>query len=348
MLADGLLMRCSDVALPWRASLGLLQMLSHAHLSSTTYWGPWGGTRFLTQASRLFQEPAMLRYSPGIKRTQTLSLLDSENSRTARFFLQVTAHGLGAARTFLTYFQKESLQRRLNRSPTTHARKISAETPSRLDAWVFDHVQTFLSQAKQNALSTSEMRSQRNLFFLHLLGLDTNGHAHRPNSMEYLDNVETVDKGIDIVSRRFEEFFGDNETAFVFTSDHGMNDCGMHGGASPDETKTLLIAWGAEVPTPYAKQEKETRGPEQKISDVSASSFAFERADVQQMDIPMLVSVFLGNDLPTSSLNDSTGLSTIDISSESCHTFAIRTGGSGSVENSTQITQVIFRSRIYR
>ena len=43
-----------------------------------------------------------------------------------------------------------------------------------------------------------KLREDGNIFFLHLLGCDTNGHVHKPHSAHYRDNINTVDEGVRI------------------------------------------------------------------------------------------------------------------------------------------------------
>ena len=59
-----------------------------------------------------------------------------------------------------------------------------------------------------------------------MLGLDTNGHAHRPHSKEYLDNIKVVDQGLEKIEALMNDFYGDDKTAFIVTADHGMSDRG--------------------------------------------------------------------------------------------------------------------------
>uniref|UniRef100_A0A7N6FAZ8 GPI ethanolamine phosphate transferase 1 n=1 Tax=Anabas testudineus TaxID=64144 RepID=A0A7N6FAZ8_ANATE len=119
---------------------------------------------------------------------------------------------------------------------------------SKLDTWVFTQVKSFFQSAKSNSSLKASLLEDKNIFFLHLLGIDTNGHAHRPMSQEYLDNIGLVDSGVAETVALIEDFFGyDGRTAYVFTSDHGMTNWGSHGAGHPSETLTPLVVWGAGV-----------------------------------------------------------------------------------------------------
>jgi len=73
------------------------------------------------------------------------------------------------------------------------------------------------------------MLQQDNLVvFLHLLGCDSNGHAHRPFSSIYLNNVKVVDHVAESVYNLVQDYFKDNLTSYVFTADHGMSDKGCN------------------------------------------------------------------------------------------------------------------------
>jgi phosphatidylinositol glycan class N len=51
-----------------------------------------------------------------------------------------------------------------------------------LDVWVLDQLKTLLRNATVDATLDSQLRSEKVVFFLHLLGLDTTGHSYRPHS----------------------------------------------------------------------------------------------------------------------------------------------------------------------
>uniref|UniRef100_A0A3B3ZVM6 GPI ethanolamine phosphate transferase 1 n=1 Tax=Periophthalmus magnuspinnatus TaxID=409849 RepID=A0A3B3ZVM6_9GOBI len=147
---------------------------------------------------------------------------------------------------------------------------------SRLDSWVF--AQSFFDSAKYNSSLNATLHEDKNVFFLHLLGLDTNGHAHRPMS-EYLNNIGLVDAGVSELVSMVEDFFGhDGKTAYVFTSDHGMTNW-SHGAGHPSETLTPLVVWGAGWNLEHVR-----------------------RVDVNQADIAPLMASLIGVNFPVNSV----------------------------------------------
>lgn len=162
-----------------------------------------------------------------------------------------------------------------------------------LDKWVFDRVKHFLADQSR----VRELKSQeRVIFFLHLLGMDTSGHTHKPHSIKYTENLKYVDRGIGEIARLFEEKFADGKTAFVFTSDHGMTNRGSHGSGQKHETETPLLAWGAGVN--YWKPASEDFLSK---SHVTVDDVQIPRYDVQQADIAVLMSTLIGIPCPTNS-----------------------------------------------
>lgn len=139
----------------------------------------------------------------------------------------------------------------------------------RLDSWVFDK---YIEWLREDAYKIKN--AERIILFLHLLGCDTTGHAVKPYSKEYIANMNYVDRKIKEVVQLTENFFGDNSTAYIFTSDHGMTDWGSHGSGSADETETPLIVWGAGINT-----------------------FNF-RQNIEQIDITPLISTLIGAPIP--------------------------------------------------
>jgi phosphatidylinositol glycan class N len=142
----------------------------------------------------------------------------------------------------------------------------AASDHAALDTWVFDRTIEVLDgnvteeEAAAGATVASERAAleggagdgppNRVVFLLHLLGLDSAGHAHRPGGegSVYAANVQAVDAGVRRMVGAFDARFGDDRgTAFIFTADHGMSSRGAHGDGDPGCTETPLVAWGAGV-----------------------------------------------------------------------------------------------------
>jgi len=171
--------------------------------------------------------------------------------------------------------------------------------PSKLDSWVFEKVENLFNQAEVDSNLERMLARDRIIFFLHLLGIDTNGHAHRPNSQEVIDNLKLVDKGVERITSLVNSYYNDDKTAYVFTSDHGMTDWGSHGAGLPDETMTPLICWGAGVKAPRSNTYAEFV-----YHDGLSEKWGldkYERIDVEQADIAALMAVLVGVPIPLNS-----------------------------------------------
>ncbi|EEH04529.1 phosphoethanolamine transferase class N [Histoplasma capsulatum G186AR] len=174
---------------------------------------------------------------------------------------------------------------------------------SQLDIWVFEKVKAMFAAAKEDPELDTRLRQDKIVFFLHLLGLDTAGHFYRPYSKEYLHNIKVVDQGVKEITELAEEFYGDNESAFVFTADHGMSDWGSHGDGHPDNTRTPLVVWGSGVAKPKIQRRGKAPGHEDGFSsDWGLDSV--QRHDVAQADVAALMAYLVGLDFPVNSVGE--------------------------------------------
>ncbi|PIK37633.1 GPI ethanolamine phosphate transferase 1 [Apostichopus japonicus] len=122
---------------------------------------------------------------------------------------------------------------------------------SKPDTWVFERVKEFFGNITDDNILSDKLHEENIVFFLYLLGLDTNGHAHKPFSKEYRDNIRLVDAGVEKMVELFEEFYDhDGKTSYLLTADHGMTDWGTHGAGHLDETMTPIVAWGSGIQKP--------------------------------------------------------------------------------------------------
>ncbi|XP_056631066.1 GPI ethanolamine phosphate transferase 1-like [Diorhabda sublineata] len=148
-----------------------------------------------------------------------------------------------------------------------------------LDTWVFQKVDKFLkTEIATCIINCKPYYAQGNIYFLHLLGIDTAGHGYKPHSREYKNNIKLVDSNVERISKLFNSIYKDNLTAFVFTADHGMTDWGSHGAGTNHETEVPLVAWGAGIRKNHL------------------------RRDVNQIDIAPLLSSLIGINIPINSL----------------------------------------------
>jgi GPI ethanolamine phosphate transferase 1 len=170
-----------------------------------------------------------------------------------------------------------------------------------LDIWVFDKVKELFAEARTNPELNAQLRDDKIVFFLHLLGLDTTGHGFRPYSKEYLHNIKVVDKGVQEITQLIDNFYNDGKTAYIFTADHGMSDWGSHGDGHPDNTRTPLVAWGSGVAHPKLTVDGQPSGHE----DGFSSDWGFDyvrRHDVDQADVAALMAYLVGLDFPVNSV----------------------------------------------
>ncbi|CAI5746448.1 unnamed protein product [Peronospora destructor] len=180
---------------------------------------------------------------------------------------------------------------------------------SESDSWVFRHFH--------------QLQDKQVVIFCHYLGIDSNGHAHRPNSNHYLNNIALVDELVEKTYRMVEEFYEyDERAAYVLTADHGMGLKGAHGDGDPANTRTPLVVWGAGVQGPIEvngtgkfdidlstqfrtqvraqlqAQEEQEKAAMKEWRDLGN----LVRKDVMPADVAPLISALLGQPYPRNSV----------------------------------------------
>ncbi|KAI0632733.1 Phosphatidylinositolglycan class N-domain-containing protein [Trametes polyzona] len=167
-----------------------------------------------------------------------------------------------------------------------------------LDVWVIENLRVLFQNATTDPQLDARLRGEKTVFFLHLLGLDTTGHSYRPHSIEYMVNIQFVDVIVKQTEELLRNFYGDEETAFVFTADHGMSRIGNHGDGDPDNTRTPLIVWGKGVRGPLPDTQPSSHDEYSKPWDLSH----LVRRDVEQADVSVLMSSLIGVNWPVNSV----------------------------------------------
>ncbi|CAH2055360.1 unnamed protein product [Thlaspi arvense] len=194
-----------------------------------------------------------------------------------------------------------------------HEYEDFATDASFLDEWSFDQFESLLNRSHGDPKLKELLHQDKLVVFLHLLGCDSNGHAHRPYSSIYLNNVKVVDKIAERVYHLLEDYYRDNRTSYIFTADHGMSDKGSHGDGHPTNTDTPLVAWGAGIKYPKpatgnSHSDSVTRFVDKHAHDMPTpydwGLNRVERVDVNQADIAPLMSTLLGLPCPVNSVGN--------------------------------------------
>lgn len=112
-----------------------------------------------------------------------------------------------------------------------------------LDDWIFDTYKKIL----HDTTLEGRVRADGAVFFLHLPAVDTTGHRHGALSEPYVRAVNHCDQTIKRIEKLTEDFFGDNGTLFIFTSDHGFPNIGGHGSKEYHSRRAPFVAWGVDA-----------------------------------------------------------------------------------------------------
>nr|POF00941.1 gpi ethanolamine phosphate transferase 1 [Quercus suber] len=203
----------------------------------------------------------------------------------------------------LPMFSTGAVPGRVDDATYGHEFEDFSKDATELDYWVFDRVKQLFKDAETDPILDSQLRQDKLVFFLHLLGLDTTGHAYRPYSREYLHNIQIVDQGVRDITKVIDDFYGDDETAYIFTADHGMSDWGSHGDGHPDNTRTPLIVWGSGVAKPVTVRHGKAAGHEDGFSHDWRLDHV-QRHDVAQADVATLMAYLAGLEYPVNSVGE--------------------------------------------
>ena len=134
-----------------------------------------------------------------------------------------------------------------------------------------------------------------------------------------MNNIRVVDDIVRQTEQLMLEFYGDEETGYVFTADHGMSKIGNHGDgginfplsmkqmlrihfrlSDPDSTRTPLVAWGAGIRGPVRNPTSPHQMLDQYTGPWELSHIL--RRDVEQADVAALMSALLGTHWPVNSV----------------------------------------------
>ena len=146
----------------------------------------------------------------------------------------------------------------------------------------------------------NNMLNQNKILFVHHLNYsDRIGHVYGPTSKRLKNHFKKLDKRFRQLEQDFNNFYKDNRTTFIITSDHGMNESHNHGDSDPNITRTPFIAWGAAIKHDNYIDEYINK------NEFNFTDFAkIIKYEINQIDIPALISGLLGINFPKNSLGE--------------------------------------------
>ncbi|KAM5433367.1 major facilitator superfamily transporter protein [Microsporum canis] len=134
--------------------------------------------------------------------------------------------------------------------------------------------------------------SDWNAMIMHYLGLDHIGHKAGPRSPHMIPKQKEMDTVVRIIYGFMEEEAHLSSALLVLCGDHGMNDGGNHGGASPGETSPALT---------FISPKFQEMGLARSLPKTSSEEFDFYDK-VDQSDIAPTLSALLGFPIPLNNL----------------------------------------------
>ncbi|KAL1139150.1 hypothetical protein AAG570_009210 [Ranatra chinensis] len=167
--------------------------------------------------------------------------------------------------------------------------KTSWETNcTELDDWVFDRAEELLEKGPGAGMT-------KVAFFLHLRGFDIAGHVENSKSVRAALVLMNLDRRLELLETKIRATFGDDRTAFLLTSDHGLLDVdreGRHGGSTAQEVETPVVTWGRGVARPPAPCPRRAAAPPR--WPLATQS----RGTLAQRDLAPLLASLLGLPVP--------------------------------------------------
>jgi phosphatidylinositol glycan class N len=161
---------------------------------------------------------------------------------------------------------------------------------------LFHTIIDFLNNAKNNTNSTTYKRLllDKITFLMHVTETDGLGHKYGPKSNEIKNNLMNLDKNFSSLENAFYNFYHDNKTTFILTSDHGMNMKKFHGDDDVGCKRVPFLAWGAGIRKSIHREQK----PQGEDTPEDWGLNNFVRRDIEEIDIASLVAGLIDINIP--------------------------------------------------
>ena len=176
-------------------------------------------------------------------------------------------------------------------------KKYEIDDCEKKDYLVLDTMLELFNKSKNDEELKNNLNKKKISFLFHLNEIDTLGHTLGPKSDKLRNHFIAGDSYFEKLENAFNDFYKDNKTTFIITSDHGMNMNKVHGDGSSDCIKTPFIIWGSGIRKPIYKknlQEKEN------VNNVLFKNY--EIKEISQIDLTPLFAGLIDVNFPMNSL----------------------------------------------
>ena len=163
---------------------------------------------------------------------------------------------------------------------------------------VFDTMIDLFNKAKNDEELNKNLHKKKISFLYHLIQTDTIGHKYGPKSKKLMNHLIVLDSYFEKLEKAFYDFYKDNRTTFIITSDHGMDMRRAHGDGNPDCTRTPFLIWGSGIRKSIYREKKPQKEDTPKNWDLDN----YVRKDISQIDITPLSAGLIGINFPMNSL----------------------------------------------
>ena len=163
---------------------------------------------------------------------------------------------------------------------------------------VFDTMINLFNKAKTDVELNKNLKKKKIAFLYHLIQTDTIGHKYGPKSKKLMNHLIVLDSYFEKLEKSFYDFYKDNRTTFIITSDHGMDMRKAHGDGNPDCTRTPFIIWGSGIRKSIYREKK----PPKEDTPQNWELDNYVRKDISQIDITPLSAALIGINFPMNSL----------------------------------------------
>ena len=177
--------------------------------------------------------------------------------------------------------------------------------PSNLSiSWITNNIEKLFGQSSKSNVTLAQLLSEDQIvFFVHFLAhpeVTPGSHDERPSSQISRDQLEQIDSAVKRITTLVDSYYGDHQTAYIFTSTGREKESGaLFSNHVAEVSKLPFLCWGAGVKKPRSSQHGGYHYDDGLAEKWQLSRY--ERIDVKPMDVAPLMATLIGVHIPMDS-----------------------------------------------